>query len=214
MIVVVDYDMGNLHSIAKALEYVGGEVAVSSDPRDLIAAEKIVLPGVGAFPDGMAHLLRDKRLYDALLGQVKRKKKPILGICLGMQLLASTSEEFRVSGGLGWIEGDVKRFDVDHQLGLRVPHVGWNNVRIIKSHPLLAGIPDQTDFYFVHSYHFISRQMDDRDIVGTCDYGGPFTAIIGRDNIFATQFHPEKSQRYGLTLLENFIRWDGVYVKE
>lgn len=211
MIVIVDYDMGNLHSIGKALEYMGGMVVVSRDPHDLVRAEKIVLPGIGAFPDGIRHL-HDYQMYQTLVAEVVERKKPLLGICLGMQLLANTSEEFGHWEGLGFIPGDVRQFDVDRRCGLRVPQVGWNDVAIRRSHPVLRGIPDHADFYFVHSYHFVCRE--EHDLIATADYGGPFTAIVARENIIATQFHPEKSQRQGLQLLKNFVAWDGHYAQE
>lgn len=205
MIVVVDYDMGNLHSIAKALEYVGAEVSISKDPNDLVQAEKIVLPGVGAFGDGMRHL-HDNGYLPILQGEIMDKKKPLLGICLGMQLLANFSEEFGHHEGLGFIPAAVVRFEVDSTRDrLKVPHVGWNNVHIVREHPLLAGIPDQADFYFVHSYHMRCTNAD--EVVATCDYGGNFTAMVARENIFAVQFHPEKSQEHGLKLLANFVAW-------
>lgn len=202
MIVIVDYDMGNLRSIAKALEYVGGDVIISSKPEDLKKAEKIVLPGVGAFRDGMANL--QKKGLDLVLNEeVNKNKKPFLGICLGMQLLADKSYEFGEWNGLGFISGEVKKFDINKKY--KIPHVGWNNVKIIYEHPLLKGIKDNSDFYFVHSYHLICK--DKKAIAGTCEYGGDFTAMVAKDNIFATQFHPEKSQKSGLKLLENFVNW-------
>lgn len=204
MIVIVDYEMGNLHSMAKALEYAGGKVRVSKDPRDLVAAEKIVLPGVGAFPHGMAQL-KNQGLSAVLREEAIKKHKPLLGVCLGMQLLADESEEFGAHQGLGFISGQVIRFKVDAAQGLPVPHVGWNSVTFLKDHPLLAGIPGGADFYFVHSFHFQCRDAD--DAVAICRYGNPFTAIVAKHNIFATQFHPEKSQKYGLQILKNFVQW-------
>lgn len=202
MIVIVDYDMGNLRSIAKALEYVGGDVVISNKPEDLKKAEKIVLPGVGAFRDGIKNLQKNG-LDLALNKEVNNNKKPFLGICLGMQLLADKSYEFGEWNGLGFISGEVKRFDIDKKY--KIPHVGWNNVKIIHEHPLLKGIRDNSDFYFVHSYHLVCENK--KTIAGTCEYGGDFTAMVAQDNIFATQFHPEKSQKSGLKLLENFVNW-------
>jgi len=207
MIVVVDYGMGNLHSIAKALEFVGAEVLVSNKKEDLELADKIVLPGVGAFRDGMMNLQKNK-LDKILFQEVIKKKKPFLGVCLGMQLLADKSNEFGNWKGLGFIPGEVKKFDVEDTL--KIPHIGWNNVEFIKDHPVLSGIKDNSDFYFVHSYCFTCK--DQSHIYGKTDYGGLFTSIIVKDNIFAVQFHPEKSQKDGLTLLSNFTKWE--YVKK
>lgn len=201
MIAVVDYEMGNLRSIAKALEFVGGDVIVSNKPEDLRSAKKIVLPGVGAFRDGMINLQK-KDLISILRQEVKEKKKPLFGICLGMQLLADKSYEFGEWKGLGFISGEVKKFDIDDKY--KVPHVGWNNVKFVSDHPLLKGVKNNSDFYFVHSYHLICQE--ESMVAGVCDYGGDFTAIVAKDNIFATQFHPEKSQKSGLKILENFVK--------
>ncbi len=201
MIVVVDYGMGNLRSIAKALEYVGGDVIISNKPEDLRNAGKIVLPGVGAFRDGMENL-RKNGLDLILNKEIKEKKKPFLGICLGMQLLADKSYEFGEWNGLGFIFGEVKKFDIDKKY--KIPHTGWNNVKFVQEHPLLKGVKDNSDFYFVHSYHLVCK--DKTTMAGTCDYGGDFTAMVFKDNIFATQFHPEKSQKSGLKILENFVK--------
>ena len=153
MIVIIDYGMGNLHSIKKALEYVGGEVVVSDKPEDLRAAERIVLPGIGAFGDGMANL-RDSGMREALLEQVLEKRKPFLGICLGMQLLADRSFEFGTHEGLGIIPGEVKKFTFTSGQKLPIPHVGWNSMSFAPDHPLLDGVKNRSNFYFVHSYHF------------------------------------------------------------
>lgn len=207
MIAVIDYGMGNLRSIAKALEEVGGEVLVTSDRKDIAKADRIVFPGVGAFGDGMKNL-RERDLLPVLEEEIMKNKKPFLGICLGMQLLACKSEEFGEHEGLGWIDADVIRFkfpDVTGDEKLRVPHVGWNTVKFTQSHPLLEDIDKEADFYFVHSYHFVPASQD--VVIGTCDHGGDFVAAISQENIFATQFHPEKSQQDGLKMLENFINW-------
>ncbi len=205
MIAVIDYGMGNLHSVAKAIELVGGEVVLTGDARDLQKAEKIILPGVGAFGQAMQKL-HDKKLISELNKQVLEEKKPFLGICLGMQLVALDSSEWGMHQGLGWINGHVRRFETKESKELKVPHVGWNNV-LFKKHALTQGIPDNTDFYFVHSYRM---QCPDEFIAGTSEYGGKFAAAVQKDNIFATQFHPEKSQKYGLRLLKNFVKWNGV----
>lgn len=202
MIFIVDYGMGNLHSIAKAFEYVGAEVKISSDAKEISRADKIVLPGVGAFRDGMENL-KKQGLDVVLRKEVLENKKPFLGICLGMQLLADKSFEFGEWNGLGFVSGEVCEFDVDKKL--KVPHVGWNDVNVLKDAPILSGIKNNSDFYFVHSYHLVCK--DKENILGVSDYGGEFTAMINKDNIVAAQFHPEKSQRDGLKLLKNFLEW-------
>lgn len=202
MIVIIDYNMGNLRSIAKALEFLGADVIISNNPEDLEKADKIVLPGVGAFRDGIENLRKNK-LDVALYTQVMEHKKPLLGICLGMQLLADTSYEFGEWKGLGFIHGEIHKFVINTEY--KIPHIGWNNIKIIQEHPLLKGIQDNSDFYFVHSYCFTAQRKS--SVVSTCNYDLDFTAIIAQDNIFAVQFHPEKSQKNGLKLLENFINW-------
>lgn len=207
--------MGNLGSITKAIEYIGGDVLLTANPEDLARAERIVLPGVGAFGDGMKNLTT-RGFIPALQEQVAQNQKPFLGVCLGMQLLATKSYEFGEHEGLGWIDAEVKLIKAPPLVGegegwvtRKVPHVGWNNVTFIQEHPLLSGIQSGADFYFVHSYHMICA--DSSFIIGTMDYGGPITAIVAKDNIFATQFHPEKSQKHGLQMLKNFIHWDGKF---
>lgn len=206
MIAIIDYGMGNLASIAKALEYVGGVVLVTKRIEDLQKAQKIVLPGVGAFAEGMAQL-KKQEMVSVLNELVLKQKKPFLGICLGMQLLAKKSYEFGEYDGLGFIDAEVKKIDfLQANQKLSVPHVGWNNVQLKKESVLMEGVEDNSDFYFVHSYHMVCN--DNSDVVGTTDYGREFTSIVGRENIFATQFHPEKSQKDGLKILENFVEWE------
>ena len=203
MIVIVDYGLGNLFSVAKAFEMLGAAAKISSDPADIAQAERIVLPGVGAFGDGMAYL-KAKGLDQALTTAVMSHKKPFFGICLGMQFLADTGYEFGEHQGLGWVPGSVRKLEVESQ-GLKVPHIGWNAVAVTKESPLWKGIKNESDFYFLHSYQLV---CDDPTLVaGTTVYGETITAAITHDNIFATQFHPEKSQTNGLKLLENFIHW-------
>lgn len=195
--------MGNLASIKKALEYVGGKPFLTDNPADLIKAEKIVLPGVGAFADGIFRL-KESGLDVGLREAVIKDKKPLLGICLGMQLLAKKSYEFGEHEGLGLIDAEVKKFDfLNTPFNLRVPHVGWNNVKFRIVSPYFEGIKDNSDFYFVHSYHLACHEP--KLIAAVGDYGGIFTAAIVKDNIFATQFHPEKSQQSGLKMLGNFV---------
>lgn len=206
-IAVIDYGMGNLRSVSKAIEHVAGgkPVVVTADPAVVAAAERVVFPGQGAMPDCMREL--DARgLRPAVLAAAR--EKPFLGICIGVQMLFQHSEEGNVAG-LGVFAGNVRRFPEERMVGpdgqrLKVPHMGWNEVRQ-KPHALWAGIADGARFYFVHSY-FVDPQ-DSSLAMGTAEYGIPFTCAVGRDNIFAVQFHPEKSARDGLQLLKNFVEW-------
>ncbi|GIW07983.1 MAG: imidazole glycerol phosphate synthase subunit HisH [Dehalococcoidia bacterium] len=204
MIAVVDYGMGNLHSVRNAFELIGADVTVTRDPEEIRAAERIVLPGVGAFGECVKNL-EAAGLREVLQEVVLERGTPFLGICLGMQVLATTGEEFGVHRGLGWVPGVVRRFQ---GTDLRVPHVGWNEIEPRVESPLFRGLGHAPCFYFVHSYHFVVD--DPRVVAATCDYGGPFTAAILYRNMFATQFHPEKSQEAGLRLLENFLDWEPV----
>ncbi len=198
MIVIVDYGMGNLRSVEKGFAKVGHQATVTSDPRQIAEADKIVLPGVGAFRDAIGELRR-QGLVDPLREAIDAGK-PFLGICLGLQLLMDVSYEDGEYQGLGVIPGKVVRFEVPG--GLKVPHMGWNRIRRRTQPPLLAGIDEGAYVYFVHSYYVAPR---DDDVVATeTDYGGPFTSMIWRDNVYATQFHPEKSQATGLRMLKNF----------
>ncbi len=201
MIVIIDYHMGNLRSVEKAVEWVGGEVIVSNDVDVIEEADKIILPGVGAFPNGMKNLM-ELGLVDVLKKQILVHHKPFLGICLGMQLLAKKSYEFGECIGLGLIDAEVVKFSFADQ-SLRVPHVGWSDICVLKESPFLDGIQTGDDFYFVHSYHM--KNNNPKDVVATCRYGFEFTAAIQKDNMFATQFHPEKSQEKGLRLLSQFV---------
>jgi glutamine amidotransferase len=198
MITIVDYGVGNLRSVQKALEAVGAPALVSAEPAALERARGIVLPGVGAFGDGMAQL-RARGLVEPLLDQVQRNK-PLLGICLGMQLLFEESEEMGRHAGLGLLPGRVLRFPEND---LKVPHVGWNRLRPV-DHPLLAGIPGGGYAYFVHSYY--ARPAARGDVLATTDYGLEFASVVGRGSTWGAQFHPEKSQEVGLRLLANFWR--------
>jgi glutamine amidotransferase len=201
MIGIVDYGLGNLRSVAGAVEKVGFEARVACDLETLTVADKLILPGVGAFGDGMANLSR-RGLVGPLTEMVMERGKPLLGICLGSQLIAKRSEEFGAHEGLGWIDAEVLRLQpADPEL--RVPHVGWNEVRQVRPCPLFEGVPDASLFYFVHSYRL--EAADPALVVGTCDYGGPVVAVVRRANVYATQFHPEKSQKAGLALLKNFL---------
>ncbi|MBL9046881.1 MAG: imidazole glycerol phosphate synthase subunit HisH [Tabrizicola sp.] len=207
--VLVDYDSGNLHSAEKAfqrmaLEVDGGEILVTSRPEDVARADRIVLPGDGAFPACRAALGSYGGLFEAIEEAVSVKARPFLGICVGMQMLASRGHEYRLTEGFGWIAGDVVKIE-PADLALKVPHMGWNDLVIERPHPVLAGLATGDHAYFVHSYHF--RVADPAERLAFCDYAGKVTAIIGRDTIIGTQYHPEKSQAAGLRLIANFLRW-------
>jgi len=199
-VVVVDYGMGNLRSAQKGLEKAGVNAVVTSDQAAVHSADAVVLPGVGAFRDCMANLT-EAGLVAPVMGAIEQGK-PFLGICLGMQLLMTISEEFGVHRGLDVIPGRVVRFDPE--AGLKVPHMGWNRVHYSGDNKLFEGIPDGSFFYFVHSYYVVPE--DDSVVCGWTDYGERFCSAITRDNLFATQFHPEKSHNHGLKILENFGR--------
>ena len=198
MIVIIDYGMGNLRSVQKGFEKTGHAATVSSDPADVASAAKVVLPGVGAFEDAAAELRR-RGLVEPVLEAIG-SGKPFLGICLGLQLLFDTSYENGEHAGFGVLAGQVVRFQLPAQYS--VPHMGWNQLSIRRRPPILEGIEDGTHFYFVHSYYVVPR---DPDVIAVeSDYGGPFCSMVWRDNLFATQFHPEKSQTDGLRILKNF----------
>ena len=200
-VVVVDYGLGNLRSVAGAVERLGCDVVVSNRPDEVARAERLILPGVGAFGDGMRNL-RESGMREALDTAVRGRGTPILGICLGAELMACDSDEFGRHEGLGWIDATVTRL-APADRSLAIPHVGWNAVHRRRDDALLADVPDDAWFYFVHSYHIACR--DAEAIVAEADYGGPVLAALHVDNIFGTQFHPEKSQRHGLTVLRNFL---------
>ena len=201
MIVVVDYGMGNLRSVSKALEHLGGKVRVSSKVKDLETCDKMVLPGVGAFQDASEEL-KSRELFEPVLAHLK-KQKPFLGVCLGLQLLFETSEENPGSQGFAAYPGKVQLF---RSKGVKVPHMGWNQVKFKQDHPIFKGVSDNSYFYFVHSYYAVPKNPD--LVAGACQYGDEeFAAIVAKDHMVATQFHPEKSQDAGLKLLSNFLEW-------
>jgi len=201
LVVIIDYGMCNLDSIARAIEECGASPRVSSNCADLSQAERIVLPGVGSFAEAMSNI-RSRGIDQALRQQVLQNRIPLLGICLGMQLLASRGTEGGCSDGLGFIEGTVTRLQ-PVGLDTRIPHIGWNEVHPQRSCSLLANLPSQRDFYFVHSYHFVCNNSD--NIAAVTPYCGEFTSIVQRDWIWGTQFHPEKSQGAGFQVLRNFL---------
>jgi glutamine amidotransferase len=200
MIAIVNYGLGNLRSVAGAVERLGGEAVITNDADELINADKLILPGVGAFGDGIKNL-RTLGLKDILTQLVLEESKPILGICLGFQLMARESCEFGHHQGLGWIDAVVEKIDTNGQL--RLPHVGWNDLFQRKKSVLFENVPRDALFYYVHSYHV--RCSKQNIIIGECDYGMRFTAAVEDNNIFGTQFHPEKSQQWGLELLKNYL---------
>jgi glutamine amidotransferase len=201
MVVIVDYGLGNLRSVLGAVEKIGCPGHVSCHPDDIGRASHLILPGVGAFGDGMANL-KARGLIGPLERAVIERHTPILGICLGAQLLARDSQEFGEHQGLGWIPASVRRIATTDP-GLRVPHVGWNALHQCRPLPLFNDVPEGALFYFVHSYHIVCD--DPAMAAGECDYGGTMTAVIQRENVYGTQFHPEKSQFHGLAVLKNFL---------
>jgi glutamine amidotransferase len=212
-VAIVDYGSGNLHSAAKAFERAAREsgrdqpIIVTGDPQVVRRADRVVLPGVGAFADCRRGLDAVDGMVEALDEVVRRNGRPFLGICVGMQLMAERGREYVVTPGLGWIPGEVDRI-TPRDGGLKVPHMGWNTLSAVRSHPLLADIPlgpDGLHAYFVHSFHL--NVADRTALLAEADYGGPVTAMVGRDSFAGTQFHPEKSQRLGLKLIANFLAW-------
>jgi imidazole glycerol-phosphate synthase subunit HisH len=200
MIAIIDYGMGNIHSVQKAIESMGAETMVTNKPAEIKTCAKVVLPGVGAFDDAMSELQK-QNLVPALKDSLKAKKI-VLGICLGMQLLFEESEESHGAKGLGVLKGRVKRFE--NRAGLKVPHMGWNQLRLRnRSCPLFKDIPDNSYVYFCHSYY--ASPKDERITASSTDYGTDFTSVLWQDNIYGVQFHPEKSQETGLKILKNFV---------
>jgi glutamine amidotransferase len=212
-VAIVDYGSGNLHSAAKAFERAAHDagidqpIVVTDDPRVVAAADRVVLPGVGAFADCRRGLDAVDGMVEALDEAVHQKARPFFGNCVGMQLLAERGREYQVTEGLGWIAGEVDRI-TPADPNLKIPHMGWNTLNVTRPHKLVEGLtfgPDGRHAYFVHSYEFKVAQR--ADLVAQADYGGPITAIVARDNLVGTQFHPEKSQKLGLALIANFLTW-------
>jgi glutamine amidotransferase len=212
-VAIVDYGSGNLHSAAKAFERAAREeglaqpIVVTSDPDEVARADRVVLPGVGAFADCRRGLDAVGGMVEALNDSVRVRGRPFLGICVGMQLMAERGREYEVTEGLGWIAGEVERI-APSDPSLKIPHMGWNTLNAWRSHPLFDGItvgPQGLHAYFVHSFHLKTTARS--DLIAEADYGGPLTAVVGRDTMVGTQFHPEKSQRLGLRLIANFLKW-------
>ena len=212
-VAIVDYGSGNLHSAAKAFERAAHDagldqpIVVTNDPRKVATADRVVLPGVGAFADCRRGLDAVDGMVAALEEAVHRRGRPFFGICVGMQLLAERGREYEVTEGLGWIAGEVDRI-VPGDPQLKIPHMGWNTLNVARPHKLVEGLalgPQGLHAYFVHSYEL--KVAERADLVAEADYGGPITAIVARDNIVGTQFHPEKSQKLGLALIANFLKW-------
>jgi len=209
-VAIIDYGSGNLRSAAKAFERAAAEagngmtVRVTSDAADLAAASHIVLPGVGAFADCRRGVEALPGMRDALEEAVRNVGKPFLGICVGMQLMARVGREYGDHEGFGWLDAEVVALTPD-DAALKIPHMGWNELAITRAHPVLNGIAPGSHAYFVHSYHMACANP--ADLVATVEYGGPIAAVVGRDNIVGTQFHPEKSQATGLRLISNFLAW-------
>jgi glutamine amidotransferase len=212
-VAIIDYGSGNLHSAAKAFERAAREeasplaVKVTSRPEEVRDAERIVLPGVGAFADCRNGLARIPGMIEAIEESVRMRGKPFLGICVGLQLMAERGLEHGVTPGLGWIKGEVRAI-APSDASLKIPHMGWNTLALRRKHALLEGIPtgeSGLNAYFVHSYHFVPERPD--ALVASTDYGGPITAFVAKDNLAGTQFHPEKSQKLGLAVIANFLKW-------
>ncbi|MDD9906144.1 MAG: imidazole glycerol phosphate synthase subunit HisH [Rhodospirillaceae bacterium] len=205
-VAIIDYGSGNLRSAAKAFEHVGtAPVAVTADPDTVARADRVVLPGVGAFADCRRGLYALDGMVEALIDAVIAKARPFLGICVGMQLMATRGLEHGSHDGFNWIEGSVRAIDPTDKT-LKIPHMGWNDLTLRGAHPLLAGLAPSPHMYFVHSYHLAAA--DEAHVLATVDYSGAVTAVVGRDNLVGTQFHPEKSQAMGLRLIENFLNWN------
>lgn len=212
-VAIIDYGSGNLHSAAKAFERAArtmenpDKIIVTRDPEIVFRADRIVLPGVGAFADCRKGLETLDGMVDAMSEAVRDKGRPFFGICVGMQLMATQGKEYVATPGLNWISGDVEKI-APRDESLKIPHMGWNTLDLVREHPVLDRLPlgdKGRHAYFVHSYHL--KAANESDVVARADYGGPVTAIVARDTMIGTQFHPEKSQRFGLALISNFLKW-------
>lgn len=208
MVTIIDYGMGNVGSVLNMLKKIGVKAMLSSGPEDLLKADRLILPGVGAFDAGMNNL-KDKGYLEVLNHQVLHKKIPILGICLGMQLMTKSSEE-GLMAGLGWIDAETIRFK-DLPFGMKIPHMGWSYIRLRKPSVLLSNSTHEQRFYFVHSFYVSCRYSN--DVLSTTKYGEEFVSSFCHENILGAQFHPEKSHRFGFEFLQNFINWDPIFNK-
>ncbi|MEL7212382.1 MAG: imidazole glycerol phosphate synthase subunit HisH [Pseudomonadota bacterium] len=207
--VLIDYDSGNLHSAEKAFQRMasevgGGEVVVTDKPEDVARADRIVLPGDGAFPACKDALMTRDGLFEAIREGALEQAKPFMGICVGMQMMATVGREYRDTDGFGWVDGEVVKI-MPSDARLKVPHMGWNNLVLEAQHPVLDGVETGDHAYFVHSYHMVVEQSSSR--LAHVDYGGDVTAIVAAQNMIGLQFHPEKSQEAGLRMIANFLRW-------
>jgi imidazole glycerol-phosphate synthase subunit HisH len=212
-VAIIDYGSGNLHSAAKAFERASRSleaperIVVTRDPDTVFRADRIVLPGVGAFADCRRGLDALDGMIEAMTEVVRRRARPFFGICVGMQLMATRGKEYVTTDGFDWIAGDVEKI-LPRDAELKIPHMGWNTLDLVAEHPVLERLtlgPNGRHAYFVHSYHL--NATNESDVLARADYGGPVTAIVARDTTFGTQFHPEKSQRFGLALISNFLKW-------
>ncbi|MBL4614531.1 MAG: imidazole glycerol phosphate synthase subunit HisH [Magnetovibrio sp.] len=209
-VAIIDYGSGNLRSVAKSFERaaqdqnISADIMVTGKPEDVLGADRLVLPGVGAFADCKAGLAAVDGLHEALSQVVIDKARPFMGICVGMQLMSDVGHEFGDTQGLGWIAGDVTAL-IPSDGALKIPHMGWNDLDITTPHPVFDGVKAGEHAYFVHSYQFTTK--DPAHVLARVDYGGSITAAVGRDNLIGTQFHPEKSQQLGLHIIANFLKW-------
>lgn len=204
-IAIIDYGLGNVKSVANALSSIDIDCVLTADHEEIKAADALIMPGVGAFGDGMKNI-HAAGLFDVISSEVNDNKKPLLGICLGMQLLADGSDEFGEHKGFGFIPGWVRKMEPSDTT-CKIPHIGWNDVEVITQEPLLREVGETPDYYFVHSYHFAAE--NDNDVSAWCDHGMRFAAVVQKDHVMGAQFHPEKSQRAGITLLKNFCEFVG-----
>jgi glutamine amidotransferase len=212
-VAIIDYGSGNLHSAAKAFERAARSmgdpqaIVVTRDPDTVFRADRVVLPGVGAFADCRKGLNSLDGMVEAMTEAVRKKARPFFGICVGMQLMATRGKEHVTTEGLNWISGDVEKI-APRDENLKIPHMGWNTLDVVREHPVLERLslgPKGQHAYFVHSFHL--NAANEADVLARADYGGPLTAIVGKDTVIGTQFHPEKSQRFGLALISNFLAW-------
>lgn len=203
VVLIVDYEGGNLASVRNALSNLGAQVLLSKDPDDVVKADRILLPGVGSFSGAMSKLALSG--WPEALRSEAQAGKPLLGVCVGMQVLATSGVEGGYTEGLGLVSGTVGKLSADQSRGERVPHMGWNSVSFQQDHPMFHGVAEGTDFYFAHSFHFLTDDAD--SVLGTTEFNGQMTAVVGKDNVIGVQFHPEISSKAGRRFLQNFLNW-------